>query len=126
MGCAALPSGAWTSRFPYLIRDARSEKVREAGSIVSQAVQIAVAVDGEGRRQILAVELANRESRSSWRDFLAGMKQRGLHGVEFIVSDDDEGHARSCRGFRMTAPSRPIREHWGRRPKAFREGTRGM
>jgi putative transposase len=77
--------------FPYLILDARDEKVREAGVIVSQAVLIAVAVDGEGRRQILGVELANRESRSSWCDFLSGLKERGLFGVEFVVSDDHEG-----------------------------------
>ena len=77
--------------FPYLILDARYEKVREGGIISSQAVLIAVAVDGEGRRQVLAVELANRESRSSWRDFLSGLKQRGLFGVEFVVSDDHEG-----------------------------------
>jgi putative transposase len=77
--------------FPYLILDARYEKVREGGIIASQAVLIAVAVDGEGRRQILAVELANRESRSSWRDFLTRLKQRGLFGVEFVVSDDHEG-----------------------------------
>ena len=77
--------------FPYLILDARYEKVREAGVIVPQAVLIAVAVDGEGRRQVLGVELANRESRSSWRDFLSGLKERGLCGVEFVVSDDHEG-----------------------------------
>jgi putative transposase len=77
--------------FPYLILDARYEKVREGGIIASQAVLIAVAVDGEGRRQVLAVELANRESRSSWRDFLSGLKERGLFGVEFVVSDDHEG-----------------------------------
>jgi putative transposase len=59
--------------------------------IASQAVLIAVAVDGGGRRQILAVELANRESRSSWRDFLLGLRQRGLFGVEFVVSDDHAG-----------------------------------
>jgi putative transposase len=77
--------------FAYLILDARYEKVREGGSIASQAVQIAVAVDGEGRRQVLAVELANRESRSSWRDFLLRRKERGLFGVEFVVSDDHQG-----------------------------------
>jgi putative transposase len=77
--------------FPYLMLDARYEKVREGGIISSQAVLIAVAVDGEGRRQVLAVELANRESRSSWRDFLSGLKQRGLFDVEFVVSDDHEG-----------------------------------
>jgi transposase-like protein len=48
--------------------------------IVSQAVLIAVAVDWEGRRQILAVNLANRESPSSWKDFLLSLKNRGLHG----------------------------------------------
>ena len=73
--------------FPYLILDARYEKVREAGIILSQAV----AVDGEGRRQVLGVDLANRESRTSWRDFLRGLKERGLFGVEFVVSDDHEG-----------------------------------
>jgi mutator family transposase len=65
--------------------------VREAGVILSQAVLVAVAVDEDGRRQILAVELANRESRSSWRDFLSGLKARGLAGVEFVVSDNHEG-----------------------------------
>jgi len=77
--------------FPYLIVDARYEKVRENGVIVSQAVLIALGIDWEGRRQVLAVELANRESRSSWKDFLLGLKERGLSGVEFVVSDDHAG-----------------------------------
>ena len=77
--------------YPYLILDARYERVREAGVIVSQAALIAVAVDLEGRRQVLAVELANRESQSSWRDFLLGLKNRGLYGVDFVVSDDHPG-----------------------------------
>jgi putative transposase len=59
--------------------------------IQSQAVLIAIGVDWEGRRQVLGVELANRESRSSWRDFLVGLKRRGLFGVEFVVSDDHQG-----------------------------------
>jgi transposase-like protein len=65
--------------------------VREAGVIVNQAVLIAIGIDWDGRRQVLAVELANRESRSSWRDFLLGLKARGLHGVEFVVADDHAG-----------------------------------
>ncbi len=51
--------------FAHLILDARYEKVREGGVVMSQAVLIAVGVDWDGRRQILAVEMANRESRSS-------------------------------------------------------------
>ena len=77
--------------FPYLIVDARYERVREAGVIVSRAVLIAVGIDWDGRRQILGVELANRESRSSWSDFLRGLKARGLNGVELVVSDDHAG-----------------------------------
>ena len=77
--------------YAYLILDARYERVREAGVIRSQAVLVAIGVDWEGRRQVLGVELANRESRSSWRDFLAGLKARGLYGVEYVVSDDHQG-----------------------------------
>lgn len=77
--------------FPYLIVDARYEKVREAGVVMSQAVLIAVGIDWDGRRQILAVEMANRESRSAWKDFLVGLKARGLKGVELVVSDDHAG-----------------------------------
>jgi len=76
---------------PYLIVDARYEKVRENGVIVSQAVLIALGIDWEGRRQVLAVELANRESASSWKEFLLGLKERGLSGVEFAVSNDHAG-----------------------------------
>ena len=52
---------------------------------------LAIGIGWDGRRSILAVELANRESRSSWRDFLLELRQRGLSGVEFVVSDDHAG-----------------------------------
>ncbi len=77
--------------YPYLILDARYERVREAGVIASQAVLTAIGIDWEGRRQVLAVELAIRESRSSWGDVLGRMRERGLHGVEFVVADDHAG-----------------------------------
>jgi len=81
--------------YPYLIVDARYEKVREDGVIISRAVLIAVGINWEGRRQILGVELANRESQTSWREFLAGLRDRGLHGVELVVSDDHAGLKRA-------------------------------
>jgi putative transposase len=77
--------------YPYLILDARYEKVREAGVIRSLAVLIAIGINWEGQRQVLAVDLANRESQGSWKDFLLRLKQRGLSGVEFVVSDDHAG-----------------------------------
>jgi len=77
--------------FAYVILDARYEKVRESGSIRSRAVLVAIGIDWEGRRQVLGVELANRESASSWKDFLLSLRQRGLKGVELVVSDDHSG-----------------------------------
>jgi putative transposase len=77
--------------YPYLIVDARYEKVRESGSIRSQAVLIAIGIDWDGRRQVLGVEMANRECASSWKEFLLALKQRGLKGVEMVVSDDHAG-----------------------------------
>jgi transposase-like protein len=80
-----------TEDYPYLILDARYEKVREDGVIHSQAVLIAIGIGWDGHRQVLGIELANRESQSSWRDFLLSLKERGLRGVEFVVSDDHAG-----------------------------------
>ena len=77
--------------YPYVILNARYEKVREDGVIRSMAVQIAIGINWEGQRQVLAVETANRESQSSWKDYLLRLKERGLTGVEFVVSDDHAG-----------------------------------
>ena len=77
--------------YRYLILDARYEKVREGGVVRSQAVLVAVGIGLDGRRETLAVELANRESESSWKQLLAGLKKRGLKGVELVVSDDHAG-----------------------------------
>lgn len=77
--------------YPYLILDARYEKVRENGVIRSRAVLVAIGINDDGRRCILAVDLANRESESSWKEFIAGLRQRGLRGVELVISDDHAG-----------------------------------
>ncbi len=84
-------------QYPYLILDARYEKVREAGVIRSRAVLVAIGVDTEGRRQVLAVEVAARESTSSWKEFLRALKDRGLSGVELVISDDHAGLKQAIR-----------------------------
>jgi putative transposase len=81
--------------YPYLILDARYEKVREAGVIRSRAVLVAIGIDWEGRRRILGVELAGRETTTSWRDFLLGLKARGMAGVRMAVTDDHAGLRRA-------------------------------
>ena len=65
--------------------------MRGSGVIRSQVVLIAIGINWEGHRQVLAVELDNRESQSSWKAFLLGLKKRGLSGVEFAASDDHAG-----------------------------------
>jgi putative transposase len=71
------------SEYPYLILDARYEKLRENGVIRSRAVLVAIGIDWEGRRQVLGVEMANRESATSWKDFLLGLKRPGVAGRGF-------------------------------------------
>ena len=90
--------------YPYLILDARYEKVREDGIIQSQAVLVAIGINWEGKRQVLGVELANREIATSWREFLVRLKQRGLQGVEVAVSDD---HAGLRKAIAEILPRRP-------------------
>ena len=80
-----------TEAYPYIILDARYEKVRIDGIVQNQAVLIALGISWDGRREVLGVELAQKESKSIWKDFLIGLKERGLHGVEFVVSDDHCG-----------------------------------
>jgi len=80
-----------TNTFPYLILDARYERVRQDGCVRSQAVLIAIGIDQAGFRHILGVDLAEKESATSWQEFLVGLKERGLRGVNMVVSDAHEG-----------------------------------
>ena len=77
--------------YAYLVLDARYERVREEGCVRRRAVLVAVGISWEGRRSVLGVELANRETESSWKGFLLGLQKRGLRGVEFVVTDDHAG-----------------------------------
>jgi transposase-like protein len=81
--------------YAYVILDARYEKVREDGVVRSRAVQVAIGINREGRRRVIGVEVANRESLTSWREFLLGLKARGLRGVQVVVSDDHAGLRRA-------------------------------
>jgi putative transposase len=90
--------------YPYLIVDARYERIRIEGAIRSQAVLIAIGINWDGRRCILGVELAERESRNSWREFLLSLRERGLRGVELVVSDDHAGLRAAVREVLPEAP----------------------
>lgn len=76
--------------WPYLMVDAAYVKVRKNGRVVDQAVLVVAGVNGAGRREILTWRLANVESEDTWSEVFRELKQRGVNGVQWLVSD---GHA---------------------------------
>lgn len=76
---------------PYLILDARYEKVRHGGRVVSCAMLVAVGVDVLGKRSVLGVSVSLSEAEVHWREFLRSLLERGLHGVRMVTSDDHHG-----------------------------------
>ena len=80
-----------TEAYPYLIFDARYEKVRRGGSVVSQGVLVAIGISAAGYREVLGCWVAESESEASWGSVFSELKQRGLSGVSYGVSDDHTG-----------------------------------
>ena len=76
---------------PYVLLDARYEKVRHGGQLLDCAVLIALGITPDGKRTILGVSVALSEAETHWRTFLLGLQQRGLTGVQLLVSDDHAG-----------------------------------
>jgi len=74
--------------WPYLWIDATYVKARELGRVVSVAIIVAVAVNSDGRREVLGMEVAPSEAEPFWTDFLRKLARRGLRGVKLVVSDD--------------------------------------
>jgi transposase-like protein len=77
--------------WPYLWLDATYVKVRENGRIVSVAVIVAVAVNSDGRREVLGMAIGASEAETFWVDFLRSLARRGLRGVKLVISDAHEG-----------------------------------
>jgi putative transposase len=78
-------------RYSYVYLDATYEKVRVDKQVQSAAVFIAIGVTPEGKRSIIGVSTAISEAEVHWRSFFESLKERGLRGVQLIVSDDHSG-----------------------------------
>ena len=101
--------GAW----PYLWLDATYLKVRDGGRIVSRAVIVAVAVNEDGKREVLGIATGLSEAEAFWTDFLRTLADRGLRGVRLVIADDHKGlHAAARRVFDAT--HQRCRVHWMR------------
>lgn len=79
------------SETPYLILDARYEKVRHGGHVIDCAVLVAVGISPSGHRSVLGCSVSLSEAEAHWRDFMNQLVSRGLTGVRMIVSDDHAG-----------------------------------
>src|SRR5215210_6752644 len=75
----------------YLMLDARYEKVRVDGRVVSQAVLVVVGFTCEGRREVLDWRVVDGESEQAWGECFRSLKDRGLSGVGLVVSDAHRG-----------------------------------
>ncbi len=75
----------------FLQLDARYEKIRHNGAVISCAVLIAAGVTEEGKRMVLGMSVSISEAEVYWREFLSSLKQRGLYGLKLITSDSHEG-----------------------------------
>jgi putative transposase len=97
--CAKLDAevAAWRARplddqpFPYVFLDATYCKVRIGPRVVSQAVVIATGVSADGRREVLGCAVGDSETEVFWTEFLRNLRDRGLHGVQLVISDAHSG-----------------------------------
>ena len=94
---------AWNNRplshtaFPFVLVDALYLKIREDGRVINRGVMVGVGVNEDGRRELLGMMVGDTESEESWTEFFSWLKQRGLRGVDLVVSDDHGGLVRAIR-----------------------------
>jgi transposase-like protein len=113
--------GEW----PYLWLDATYVKVRQASRVISVAVIVAVAVNSDGRREVLGMDIGPSEAETFWTTFLRKLKQRGLRGVKLVISDAHEG-IKTAAAKTLSASWQRCRVHFARNALAHagRSGRR--
>ena len=82
-------------RYPYLWLDAKVEKVRDGGRVVRKALVLAYGVHESGYREVIGLDVGECETEAFWRSFLRGLVERGLGGVQLVVSDAHSGLKRA-------------------------------
>ena len=107
-------AGEW----PYLWLDATYLKQREGGRIVAVAAIIAVAVNAEGKREIVGLHIGPSEAETFWSGFLKSLAKRGLKGVKLVISDAHEGLKAAIRRV-FGASWQRCRVHWMRNALSY-------
>ncbi|WAP69456.1 IS256 family transposase [Jiella pelagia] len=107
-------AGDW----PYLWLDATYLKQREGGRIISVAAIIAVAVNTDGKREIVGLHIGPSEAETFWSTFLKSLVRRGLSGVKLVISDAHEGLKAAIRRV-FSASWQRCRVHWMRNALSY-------
>jgi len=103
----------------YLVCDARYEKVRHDGQLRDCAILIALGITPEGKRSLLGVSVALSEAEAHWRAFFQSLVQRGLAGLQFIVSDDHPGMAAARQAVFGAVPWQRCQFHLQQNAQAY-------
>lgn len=101
-------------RYPYVWLDARYEKVRVDRRVVSNAVVVAYAVRETGEREVIGVDVGPSEEEAFWKQFLRGLVERGLSGVQLVISDAHAGLKKAIRTVLSGATWQRCRVHFMR------------
>lgn len=112
------------SEHAYLILDARYEKVRHKGSVVDCDVLMAVGVGTDGKRSILGISAALSEAEVHWRTFLEELRDRGMHGLRMITSDDHSGLRAALKAVFPTVPWQRCQFHLQQDARATNQPSR--
>ena len=107
------------SEFPYVMLDARYEKVRHGQQVVDCAVLIAIGIDANGNRDVLGVSVSLSEQEVHWRDFLKHLQERGLHGIQLITSDAHSGLKAAMRSVFPSVPWQRCQFHLQQNAQAY-------
>lgn len=100
--------------YPYLMVDARYEKVRVDGRIVNQAVLVVAGFTSTGRREVLDWRVGDSESEEHWGELLRDLKDRGLNGVKLVISDAHGGIRAALRRHMQGVSWQRCRVHFKR------------
>ena len=103
--------------YRYLWLDALTQQVREAGRIVNVSVVVATAVNAEGRREIVGMDVGTSEDGAFWLAFLRSVADRGLSGVELVTSDAHRGLREAIATVFAEASCQRCRTHYDTRTR---------
>jgi putative transposase len=114
---------AWRTRplgqSQYVWLDAHYEKVRQDGQVRDAAVLKAVGLTEDGKRMVLGTSVALGEHEAHWRNFLQSLVDRGLRGVELVISDAHEGLKAARRAVFGGVPWQRCQFHLQRNAQAY-------